>query len=290
MKSQNAVAILGLIAFVALAGGTQVETLMLGTVGQQSVSATEVEELEQQLDALRTNVERLAPGSRRDDMERQLAELDDEIAYLRVMLRREAVVPNSDLDRVRTGIAGLRSELDEDPVASTNDDTVTIPVGTEVNVRLQSTLDSDTAEVEDRFFATFVEDLRVQGRVAVPSGAEVRGVVSNVERSSRTRRGASLTLTFDQLSTAGQTYPVRMTLTEAQETGLRDEADRIGLGCGCRWRDRWTPGWCQGCPDRHPHRGGWTVAATQGEDVELPAGTLLRIRFDSPVDVRLASQ
>jgi hypothetical protein len=31
--------------------------------------------------------------------------------------------------------------------------------------------------------------------------------------------------------------------------------------------------------------GGGTMAATAGADVELPAGTILRIRVDQPVDI-----
>ena len=31
--------------------------------------------------------------------------------------------------------------------------------------------------------------------------------------------------------------------------------------------------------------GGGTMAATEGTDVELPAGTILRIRLDQPLDI-----
>jgi hypothetical protein len=31
--------------------------------------------------------------------------------------------------------------------------------------------------------------------------------------------------------------------------------------------------------------GGGTVAATEGKDVDLPPGTVLRVRIDSPIDV-----
>ena len=32
--------------------------------------------------------------------------------------------------------------------------------------------------------------------------------------------------------------------------------------------------------------GGGTVAATEGKDVDLPAGTVLRVRMDAPLDLR----
>ena len=32
--------------------------------------------------------------------------------------------------------------------------------------------------------------------------------------------------------------------------------------------------------------GGGTIAATEGKDVDLPVGTVLRVRLDSPLDLR----
>lgn len=32
--------------------------------------------------------------------------------------------------------------------------------------------------------------------------------------------------------------------------------------------------------------GGGVIAATEGKDVELPAGTIIRVRLDSPLQVR----
>ena len=56
-----------------------------------------------------------------------------------------------------------------------------IPVGTEFDVRLQNPLTSKTAQVEDRFEATTMVDLRDErGRVMVPAGSLMRGVVSSV--------------------------------------------------------------------------------------------------------------
>jgi hypothetical protein len=46
-----------------------------------------------------------------------------------------------------------------------------MPAGQELDVRLQTTLDSDTAQPEDRFEATTVVDLVQDGRVLVPAGS-----------------------------------------------------------------------------------------------------------------------
>ena len=82
-----------------------------------------------------------------------------------------------------------------------------IPVGTELDVRLQDTLSSDRNQVEDRFTATTVVDLEVDGRVLIPAGSEMRGVVSSVHPAGRVDRKGSMTLSFDQITIANRTLP-----------------------------------------------------------------------------------
>ncbi len=60
-----------------------------------------------------------------------------------------------------------------------------IPAGQEMDVRLQSSLSSETAKVEQRFDATTAVDLMQNGRVLVPAGAVVHGVVSAVDPAGR---------------------------------------------------------------------------------------------------------
>ena len=108
-----------------------------------------------------------------------------------------------------------------------------IPVGTEIDVRLQNTLNSGTAQVEDRFEGTTVGDVSVDGRVAIPSGAVVRGVVTAVEPGTRTNRTAKMTVSFDQVTVNGRSYPIRGTVTQAIEgEGIRGEAGRTAAGAG----------------------------------------------------------
>ena len=80
----------------------------------------------------------------------------------------------------------------------------TIPAGQEVDVRLRSTLSSETAQVEQRFETTTVVDLTQNGRVVVPAGSVIRGVVSDVDKAGRIDRDGALTLSFDRLSVNGR--------------------------------------------------------------------------------------
>ena len=159
-----------------------------------------------------------------------------------------------------------------------------LPVGQELDVRLQTMLDSKTANVEDRFEATTVVDLTQDGRVLVPAGSRVRGVVSSVDRATRTDRTGELTLSFDQIVVDGKAYDIRANAVDALKSeGLKGEAGRIGAGAGVGAIVGGIIGGVKGALTGILIGAGGTIAATEGKDVELPAGTVLRIRLDTPV-------
>jgi hypothetical protein len=162
-----------------------------------------------------------------------------------------------------------------------------IPVGQEIDVRLQGELSSDTAQVEQRFEATTVADLYRGNDVLVPAGSTVRGVVSSVNRASRTDRKGSLTVSFDQVTIRGRNYPMRGTVTQALESeGIKGEAARIGAGSAVGAIIGGIMGGVKGALIGVLIGGGGTIAATEGSDVTLPAGTILRVRLDQPPAIR----
>jgi hypothetical protein len=162
-----------------------------------------------------------------------------------------------------------------------------IPTGQEIDVRLQTPLSSDTAQVEQRFEATTVADLFRGSDVLIPAGSLVRGVVSSVNPATRTDRRGSLTLSFDQVTVNGRNYPMRGTVTQALESeGIKGEAGRIGAGSAVGAIIGGIMGGVKGALLGVLIGGGGTIAATEGTDVKLPAGTLLRVRLDQPPAIR----
>ena len=163
-----------------------------------------------------------------------------------------------------------------------------IPSGTEIDVRLQTPLNSGTAQVEDYFEATTVVDMVANdGRVLVPAGSVMRGVVTTVEPATRTNRTARLAVNFDRLTVNGRTYEMRGTVTEAIEgSGIKGEAVRIGAGAGVGAIIGGILGGGKGALAGILIGGGGTIAATEGKEVELEQGSVLRVRFDSAVQLR----
>jgi hypothetical protein len=162
-----------------------------------------------------------------------------------------------------------------------------IPAGQEIDARLETVLDSGTAQVEQRFRAVTAVDLYNGNNVLIPAGSVLRGVVSSVNKATRTDRKGSMTVSFDQITVRGRNYPMRGTVTQALESaGIKGEATRIGAGAGVGAIIGGILGGAKGALLGVLIGGGGTIAATEGKDVTLPAGTILRVRLDQPPAVK----
>ena len=161
-----------------------------------------------------------------------------------------------------------------------------IPVGQELDVRLRSSLSSETSTVEQRFEATTVVDLLQDGRVLVPAGTLIEGVVSDVDKAGRVDRNGHLTLTFDRMRVNGRTHDIRASATQIYESGgVREEIGTAGVGAGVGGVVGGLLGGLKGAIIGAAIGAGGAIAATDGKDISLPAGSIVRIRMDSPVVV-----
>src|SRR5688500_5896749 len=221
---------------------------------QATVTAADIQRLQDEIYQVSSDVSRMR-GSANNQMQDELDELRDEVVYLKVRLRKEGRVPRAEYVEVRDRIASLRSRArgsDSSPSTTRPDmyppatgtprtypddrrsgGVNDIPSGQEIDVRLQTDLSSDTAQVEDRFEATTVVDVYRGNEVLIPAGSVMRGVVRTVDKASRTDRKGQLTVSFDQITVRGRTYPMRGTVAQALESeGMKGEAGRIGAGAG----------------------------------------------------------
>jgi hypothetical protein len=245
-------------------------------------------------------------------LQSELDEARDEAIYLKVKARKGEPIAQSEYADLRDRIENIRARARGDsaggytpPAGSrTGDDRSTSPaptgtvgrssnpneiaVDTEFDVRLQTPLSSKTAQVEDRFEATTAVDLRdANGRVIVPAGSVMRGVVSAVNKAGRIERKGSLQVAFDRITINGRSYPIRATVTQALESeGIAGEKEKIGIGAGAGAILGAILGGVKGAVAGILIGGGGTIAATEGKDVELPAGMLLRVRLDAPISLQ----
>lgn len=179
------------------------------------------------------------------------------------------------------------STVPDTPTQVTGAEPGTIPVGQELDVRMQSELSSATAQVEQRFETTTAVDLMQGGRVLVPAGSRVRGVVRGVDKAGRVDRTGRLTLAFDQMVVNGREYPMRALATQVFESkGIREEVGTTGAGAGVGAVVGGLIGGLKGALIGAIVGAGGVIAATEGADVTIPAGAIVRIRLDTPLEVR----
>jgi len=75
-------------------------------------------------------------------------------------------------------------------------------------------------------------------------------------------------------------------VTQALESeGIKGEAEKIGIGAGAGAILGAIIGGAKGALAGILIGGGGTIAATEGKDVELPVGTILRVRIDAPLSL-----
>jgi hypothetical protein len=278
--------------------------LVAGRAEAQRVTTSDIEHLQDALSDASRDVSqaRNRDASLGSELQADLDDLRDETTYLKVKLRKNESVSHNEYQDVRDRIADLRTRARGDSSRSSSssrsrsEDSRTarttrpgeIPVDTELDVRLTKRLSSETAQVEDRVEATTVVDLRdgETDRVLIPAGSTMRGTVDSVTKAGRVDRKGSITLTFDQVTVRGRSYPIRATVVDAIESGgIKEEIPKIGGAAGVGAVIGGILGGAKGALLGILIGGGGMVAATEGKDVDLPPGTTLRVRLDSGLNM-----
>ena len=270
---------------------------LAGPAAAQDMSTSDLTRLQQTADQISSDLAQLRTRDRAAarTMQTELNDLEDEITYLKVKMRKERSVARREYTDLNDRLMNLRSRVRGESTSSGSGTTTdvedaapgTLPAGFEMDVRLSQRLSSDTNVVEDRFEATTLVDVRQNGRVLIPAGSVVRGVVTDVDDAGRLERKGKLSLSFDQMRVNARAYPIRGTVTQALEAGgYKEDAEKIGAGAAVGAILGGILGGLKGAITGVLIGGGGVVAATEGEDVVLPEGTVLRMRLDQALTVR----
>jgi hypothetical protein len=99
------------------------------------------------------------------------------------------------------------STMEEDEVAKTSP-AVTIPAGTRITVRTIDSIDSTKNRVGYRFQASLEQDLWIDGKMAVPKGADVYGQLDESKETGTFTGRSQLKLQLTGLVVDGQTVPL----------------------------------------------------------------------------------
>jgi hypothetical protein len=227
--------------------------------------------------------------------------LREEVIYLKVKQRKGERITRAEYNDVRTRLESLQTRARAQASGIRGGTAGTtggvsrgdrygrpgeVPAGAELDVRLSQPLSSETAQVEQRFEAVTAADVYQDNQLLIPAGSRVRGVVSSVDRAGRLDRRGSMTLAFDQITINGRAYEMRGTITEVLEADKDREVAKIGGGAGVGAIIGGIIGGVKGAIIGAVIGAGGTIAATEGTDVKLEQGTILRLRLDEPLRVR----
>lgn len=197
----------------------------------------------------------------------------------------------------RQPTATERPEAEEEPATEEPATVVrTVPAGAQMWATLSDSLDSETAEVGDRFAAEVTSPVTDGSYVLIPSGSRLTGHLTDV-RPTRGDSAAVIAIAFDSLQVRDETVPIAATVTDVKlesRSEMKDEGKKIGIGAAA--------GAVIGAVVGKDVKGvligaaggaaaGTAIAlGTQSRYAVLPAGSEVTLSLDEPVEVRLPAQ
>jgi hypothetical protein len=175
---------------------------------------------------------------------------------------------------------------------------LTVPSGTVLTVEFTETLSSDSSRVGERFRATVLEPIVIDGRTAIDAGSTVVGRVVEAVPSRKIGGKARLGLDFDAVQLgSGEEVRIEATLSSVAKSQTKKDAATIGgataggavLGRiighqGGEDADGTAIGAVVGAAI-----GTGIAASNRGQAALIPAGATAHIELDSPVQVTAES-
>jgi hypothetical protein len=169
---------------------------------------------------------------------------------------------------------------------------VRLPAGTTIDVEFVDSVSSGANLAGDSFRARVASDVAQGGRVVIPAGSDVRGMVEHVEsiRNKKVGGRAKMELFFDRVSLATGDVAIMAYLSHLGKSETGKDAATIGgataagaiIGHQVDDDSGKIIGAIVGAA------AGTAVATqTKGKEIELPAGTTVTLELASPVDVEL---
>jgi len=165
-----------------------------------------------------------------------------------------------------------------------------VPAGTQLALRLNSPVGSDTSQVGDPIGATLDRAILVDGIEVLPAGSVVSGHVVAAESSGKVKGRGTLSLLFDSVSGGGRSYPIAARVELLAASGRNRDLETIGIGAGGGALLGALLGGGKGAAIGAGVGGGAGTAvalSTRGPQVRMDRGAVLSPRLDQTVDVRV---
>jgi hypothetical protein len=168
-------------------------------------------------------------------------------------------------------------------------DSITVPAGSTISVRMIDGVDSSKNQIGDRFQASLQEPLEVDGVVVAPKGADVYGRLTEAKEAGRLAGRSQLKLELTDIVINGRRQPI--VTGEYQTAGSSRTASTAKRSVGGAALGAVIGGIAGGGSGAAigagvgAGAGAATNTITKGEQVKVPSETLLEFRLQQPLTV-----
>ncbi len=167
---------------------------------------------------------------------------------------------------------------------------VTIPAGTQISIRLNEQLSSETAQVGDVFHGSISTPVQIDGQTVIPTSADVEGRVVDVKSAGRFAGQSDLVIELTRLMMNGKSYQISSDRWSKQGSGRgKATAAKVGGGAAVGAILGGIFGGGKGAAigaAAGAGAGTGVSAATKGQQIILKPETVLGFQLQSPVTVQ----
>jgi hypothetical protein len=171
--------------------------------------------------------------------------------------------------------------------------TFVVPVGTEVPVRTEETIDSGAAVEGQTFAAEIASDvLDADKNVVIPHGANAQIVIKSASKGGRFRGASDLVIDLQSVSIGGQQYSLSTAdLAQTGKNGIGENkrtAEYVGGGAAAGAIIGAIAGHGKGAAigaGSGAAAGGLAQILTKGGSISIPAEALVTFKLDQPLRV-----
>jgi len=168
---------------------------------------------------------------------------------------------------------------------------ITLAPDTVLPIRINQTLDSASTQTGDTFNGVIASDVLIDDLVVLPQGTPVTGRVSAVQDAAHFKGNSLLTIELTTIERHGERIAVATdTFSKAGEGRGKNTAEKIGGGAAVGAILGGILGGGKGAAIGAAAGGGGGAAvnaATRGQQVQIPAETLVRFHLVNALSVRV---